>query len=89
MTSNKEGQEKLGKYYRKKPNVSPELQYKFALDLIMLDPYETVEPWMVTSNLNPRILIPALMHYFSEPHTKKNDGGHANGGGTGRKEDAS
>nr|ATA62870.1 putative zinc ion binding protein [Hesperocyparis bakeri] len=53
-----------------KPNVSPELQYKFAPDLIMLDPYETVESWMVTSNLNPRRLIPALMRYSSEPHTK-------------------
>ncbi|GLJ53997.1 hypothetical protein SUGI_1155000 [Cryptomeria japonica] len=45
---------------KKKPNVSPELQYKFAPDLIMLDPYEIVEPWMVASNSNPRRLIPAL-----------------------------
>lgn len=53
-----------------KPNVSPELQYKFAPDLIMLDPYETVEAWMVANNLNPRRLIPALMRYSSEPRTK-------------------
>eukprot|EP01018_Ginkgo_biloba_P010354 Gb_14455 [translate_table: standard] len=53
-----------------KPNVSPELQYKFAPDLIMLDAYETVESWMVANNLNPRRLIPALMRYSSEPHTK-------------------
>ncbi|KAH9310908.1 hypothetical protein KI387_025943 [Taxus chinensis] len=54
-----------------KSNVSLELQYKFAPDLIMLDPYETVESWMITNNLNPRRLIPALMRYSSEPHTKE------------------
>eukprot|EP00252_Welwitschia_mirabilis_P007813 TRINITY_DN19529_c0_g1_i1.p1 TRINITY_DN19529_c0_g1~~TRINITY_DN19529_c0_g1_i1.p1 ORF type:complete len:1023 (+),score=246.07 TRINITY_DN19529_c0_g1_i1:343-3411(+) len=52
----------------RKPNVSPELQYKFAPDLIMLDPYETIESWMVAKTLNPRRLIPALMRYSSEPH---------------------
>ncbi|MCO5603326.1 hypothetical protein L7F22_057476 [Adiantum nelumboides] len=54
----------------RKPNTSPELQYKFAPDLIMLDPYETVEFWMTKDNLNPRRLIPALMRYSSKPHSK-------------------
>lgn len=54
----------------RKPNVLPELQYKFAPDLIMLDPYETVEFWMTTDNLNPRRLIPALMRYSSGPRSK-------------------
>ncbi|KAF3633337.1 hypothetical protein FXO38_24718 [Capsicum annuum] len=53
-----------------KPNVPTELQYKFALDLIMLDAYETVESWMTTKSLNPRKLIPAMMRYSSEPHAK-------------------
>lgn len=46
------------------------MQYKFAPDLIMLDAYETVEAWMITKNLNPRKLIPAMMRYSSEPHAK-------------------
>lgn len=45
-------------------------QYKFAPDLIMLDAYETVESWMITKDLNPRKLIPAMMRYSSEPHAK-------------------
>lgn len=53
-----------------KPNVSVDLQYKFAPDLIMLDAYETVESWMSTNKLNPRKLIPAMMRYASEPHAK-------------------
>lgn len=53
-----------------KPNVSTELQYKFAPGLIMLDAYETVESWMTTKDLNPRKLIPAMMRYSSEPHAK-------------------
>lgn len=36
----------------------------------MLDAYETVESWMITKNLNPRKLIPAMMRYSSEPHAK-------------------
>ncbi|KAK1305276.1 hypothetical protein QJS10_CPB11g01003 [Acorus calamus] len=52
-----------------KANVPVDLQYKFAPDLIMLDAYETVEAWMAT-NLNPRMLIPAMMRYSSEPHAK-------------------
>ncbi|KAK1279700.1 hypothetical protein QJS04_geneDACA003179 [Acorus gramineus] len=52
-----------------KVNVPVDLQYKFAPDLIMLDAYETVEAWMAT-NLNPRMLIPAMMRYSSEPHAK-------------------
>ncbi|KAL3688498.1 hypothetical protein R1sor_014807 [Riccia sorocarpa] len=51
----------------RKPNVSPELQYKFGPALIMLDPHATVESWMTASNLSPRRLIPALMRYASEP----------------------
>eukprot|EP00250_Pteridium_aquilinum_P006787 c16631_g1_i1 orf=516-3560(-) len=54
----------------RKPNILPELQYKFAPDLIMLDPYETVEFWMTMDTLNPRQLIPALMRYSSKPHSK-------------------
>ncbi|KAI5058038.1 hypothetical protein GOP47_0026208 [Adiantum capillus-veneris] len=54
----------------RKLSISPELQYKFAPDLIMLDPYETVEFWMTMENLNPRRLIPALMRYSSKPHSK-------------------
>lgn len=46
------------------------LQYKFAPELIMLDAYETVESWMITNNLNPRKLIPAMMRYSGEPHAK-------------------
>lgn len=46
------------------------VQYKFAPDLIMLDAYETVESWMMTKDLNPRKLIPAMMRYSSEPHAK-------------------
>ncbi|XP_073312131.1 vacuolar sorting protein 18 isoform X1 [Primulina huaijiensis] len=53
-----------------KPNVAIDLQYKFAPDLIMLDAYETVESWMITKDLNPRKLIPAMMRYSSEPHAK-------------------
>ncbi|BBN08408.1 vacuolar protein sorting-associated protein 18 [Marchantia polymorpha subsp. ruderalis] len=52
----------------RKPNVSPELQYKFGPALIMLDPHATVESWMTASSLSPRRLIPALMRYSSEPH---------------------
>ncbi|KAF9598214.1 hypothetical protein IFM89_025911 [Coptis chinensis] len=44
--------------------------YKFASELIMLDPYETVKSWMAIDNLNPGSLIPAMMHYSSEPHAK-------------------
>ncbi|GAV68849.1 LOW QUALITY PROTEIN: Clathrin domain-containing protein/Pep3_Vps18 domain-containing protein, partial [Cephalotus follicularis] len=54
----------------RKPAVPIDLQYKFAPDLIMLDAYETVESWMITNNLNPRKLIPAMMRYSSEPHAK-------------------
>lgn len=50
--------------------ISVILQYKFAPDLIMLDAYETVESWMITKNLDPRKLIPAMMRYSSEPHAK-------------------
>ncbi|KAI5068926.1 hypothetical protein GOP47_0015227 [Adiantum capillus-veneris] len=54
----------------RKSSISPELQYKFSPDLIMLDPYETVEFWMTMENMNPRRLIPALMRYSSKPHAK-------------------
>ncbi|KAJ7297796.1 hypothetical protein O6H91_Y035600 [Diphasiastrum complanatum] len=54
----------------RKRNVSPELQYKFAPALLMLDPYETVEFWMTCSDLNTRRLIPALMRYSNEPRAK-------------------
>ncbi|KAG0626001.1 hypothetical protein M758_2G095100 [Ceratodon purpureus] len=51
----------------RKPSVPPELQYKFAPALIMLDPHETVKAWTSTGlNLNPRQLMPALMRYSSE-----------------------
>ncbi|KAM7495155.1 hypothetical protein LguiB_029764 [Lonicera macranthoides] len=53
-----------------KPAVPIDLQYKFAPDLIMLDAYETVESWMITKNLNPRKLIPAMMRYSNEPRAK-------------------
>jgi hypothetical protein len=54
-----------------RPNVTVELVYKFAPDLIMLDAYETVESWMMArSKLNPGKLIPAMMRYVSEPHAK-------------------
>lgn len=54
-----------------RPNVTVDLVYKFAPDLIMLDAYETVESWMMArSKLNPGKLIPAMMRYVSEPHAK-------------------
>ncbi|KAH7283931.1 hypothetical protein KP509_34G031500 [Ceratopteris richardii] len=65
-----QGEAKMALSVLRKPNVSPELQYKFAADLIMLDAYETVEFWMTMDNLNPRRLIPALMRYSSRPHSK-------------------
>lgn len=65
-----QGEAKKALAVLRKPNISPELQYKFAPDLIMLNPYETVEFWMTMDNLNPRRLIPALMRYSSKPHSK-------------------
>nr|XP_009631230.1 vacuolar sorting protein 18-like [Nicotiana tomentosiformis] len=65
-----QGEAKKALQVLQKPNVSTELQYKFAPDLIMLDAYETVESWMTTKSLNPRKLIPAMMRYSSEPHAK-------------------
>nr|XP_016483163.1 PREDICTED: vacuolar protein sorting-associated protein 18 homolog [Nicotiana tabacum] len=65
-----QGEAKKALQVLQKPNVSMELQYKFAPDLIMLDAYETVESWMTTKSLNPRKLIPAMMRYSSEPHAK-------------------
>ncbi|CAK9261476.1 unnamed protein product [Sphagnum jensenii] len=54
-----------------KPSMSPELQYKFAPALIMLDPHGTVDAWTTTRlSLEPRRLIPALMRYSIEPHPK-------------------
>ncbi|CAH9073769.1 unnamed protein product [Cuscuta epithymum] len=63
-----QGEAKKALQVLQKPNVSIDLQYKFAPDLIMLDAYETIESWMTTKNLNPRKLIPAMMRYSSEPH---------------------
>nr|GME16291.1 vacuolar protein sorting-associated protein 18 homolog [Ipomoea batatas] len=63
-----QGEAKKALQVLQKPNISIDLQYKFAPDLIMLDAYETVESWMTTKNLNPRKLIPAMMRYSSEPH---------------------
>ncbi|KAF5180254.1 Vacuolar sorting protein [Thalictrum thalictroides] len=65
-----QGEAKKALEVLQKPTVPIDLQYKFAPDLIMLDAYETVESWMVTNNLNPRRLIPAMMRYSSEPHAK-------------------
>ncbi|KAM7275887.1 hypothetical protein ACFE04_017753 [Oxalis oulophora] len=65
-----QGEAKRALEILRKQGVSIELQYKFAPDLIMLDAYETVESWMITDNLNPRKLIPAMMRYSSEPHAK-------------------
>ncbi|KAK3017944.1 hypothetical protein RJ639_005223 [Escallonia herrerae] len=65
-----QGEAKKALEVLQKPDVPTELQYKFAPDLIMLDAYETVESWMITKNLNPRKLIPAMMRYSSEPHAK-------------------
>ncbi|KAF9588331.1 hypothetical protein IFM89_008761 [Coptis chinensis] len=65
-----QGEAKKALEVLQKPAVPIDLQYKFAPDLIMLDAYETVESWMVTNNLNPRRLIPAMMRYSSEPHAK-------------------
>lgn len=65
-----QGETKKALEVLQKPNVSVDLQYKFAPDLIMLDAYETVESWMSTNKLNPRKLIPAMMRYASEPHAK-------------------
>lgn len=65
-----QGQAKKALEVLQKPAVQIDLQYKFAPELIMLDPYETVESWMITKNLNPRKLIPAMMRYSSEPHAK-------------------
>ncbi|KAI3997302.1 hypothetical protein MKX01_009146 [Papaver californicum] len=65
-----QGEAKKALEVLQKPAVNVELQYKFAPDLIMLDAYETVESWMITNNLNPRRLIPAMMRYSSEPHAK-------------------
>lgn len=65
-----QGEAKKALEVLQKPSVPIDLQYTFAPDLIMLDAYETVESWMVTKNLNPRKLIPAMMRYASEPHAK-------------------
>ncbi|EEF44511.1 vacuolar sorting protein 18 isoform X2 [Ricinus communis] len=65
-----QGEAKKALEVLQKPAVPIDLQYKFAPDLIALDAYETVESWMVTKNLNPRKLIPAMMRYSSEPHAK-------------------
>ncbi|KAL5730676.1 Vacuolar protein sorting-associated protein 18 like protein [Ranunculus cassubicifolius] len=65
-----QGEAKKALEVLQKSAVPIDLQYKFAPDLIMLDAYETVESWMVTNNLNPRRLIPAMMRYSSEPHAK-------------------
>eukprot|EP00249_Psilotum_nudum_P014604 c24909_g1_i1 orf=639-3668(-) len=65
-----QGEAKKALAVLRRPSVSPELLYKFAPALMILDPYETVEYWMTASNLNPRRLIPALMRYSSEPHTQ-------------------
>ncbi|PIA37300.1 hypothetical protein AQUCO_03000118v1 [Aquilegia coerulea] len=65
-----QGEAKKALEVLQKPTVPIDLQYKVAPDLIMLDAYETVESWMVTNNLNPRRLIPAMMRYSSEPHAK-------------------
>ncbi|KAF6163319.1 hypothetical protein GIB67_025183 [Kingdonia uniflora] len=65
-----QGEAKKALEVLQKTSVPIDLQYKFSPDLIMLDAYETVESWMITSNLNPRRLIPAMMRYSSEPHAK-------------------
>ncbi|KAK8969414.1 hypothetical protein KSP40_PGU010128 [Platanthera guangdongensis] len=65
-----QGETKKALEVLQRPNISVDLQYKFAPDLIMLDAYETVESWMTTDKLNPRKLIPAMMRYASEPHAK-------------------
>lgn len=65
-----QGEAKKALQVLQKPKVPIDLKYKFAPDLIMLDAYETVESWMVTKNLDPRKLIPAMMRYSSEPHAK-------------------
>ncbi|WCJ30622.1 Vacuolar sorting protein 18 [Euphorbia peplus] len=65
-----QGEAKKSLEVLQKHAVPIDLQYKFAPDLIALDPYETVESWMATKNLNPRKLIPAMMRYSSEPHAK-------------------
>ncbi|KAG5551850.1 hypothetical protein RHGRI_010074 [Rhododendron griersonianum] len=65
-----QGEAKKALEVLQKPDVPLDLQYKFAPDLIMLDAYETVESWMITKNLNPRKLIPAMMRYSSEPHAR-------------------
>ncbi|XP_008455352.2 vacuolar sorting protein 18 [Cucumis melo] len=65
-----QGEAKKALEVLQKPGVLAELQYKFAPELIMLDAYETVESWMITNNLNPRKLIPAMMRYSGEPHAK-------------------
>lgn len=65
-----QGEAKKALEVLQKPGVPAELQYKFAPELIMLDAYETVESWMITNNLNPRKLIPAMMRYSGEPHAK-------------------
>lgn len=65
-----QGEAKKALEVLQKPSVPVDLQYKFAPELIMLDAYETVESWMITKNLNPRKLIPAMMRYSSEPHAK-------------------
>lgn len=65
-----QGEAKKALEVLRKASVSVDLKYKFAPDLIMLDPYETVEFWMTSDSLNPRRLIPALMRYSSKPHPK-------------------
>ncbi|XP_072969864.1 vacuolar sorting protein 18 [Typha angustifolia] len=66
-----QGEAKKALEVLQRPNVSVDLQYKFAPDLIVLDAYETVESWMIARNkLNPRKLIPAMMRYASEPRAK-------------------
>ncbi|CAI9753952.1 unnamed protein product [Fraxinus pennsylvanica] len=64
------GEAKKALQVLQKLNVPIDLQYKFAPDLIMLDAYETVESWMIRKDLNPRKLIPAMMRYSSESHSK-------------------
>lgn len=64
------GEAKKALQVLQKLNVPIDLQYKFAADLIMLDAYETVESWMIRKDLNPRKLIPAMMRYSSESHSK-------------------
>jgi hypothetical protein len=65
-----QGEAKKALTVLQKPAIPIDFHYKFAPDLIMLDAYETVESWMITKNLDPRKLIPAMMRYSTEPHAK-------------------